>query len=407
MAVSARWVVATRLPIMMFLEFFVLGSTMPIFSLYLKQSLGFSSVAIGWVLAGSALSAIVSPLVSSFIVDRYISAERLLSLSHFLAALFLFALAMQTQFIPVFLLYIAYWLILGPSVALTTAITFHHAPQAKRGFGGIRLWGTIGWICAAWVYRLWLSSSSVGTSGGEFQGALQLGIYASVALGVFAFTIPATSKHFSAVSWSTILPIESMRVVFSPQVLILSLFSTVISMADKIYSYGGAPYLKSLGFQDKNIMPALSIGQIPEIFGLALLGLLLFRAGIKRALLLGIAIEILRFAVLMSGVSGPLLYVGISLHGLTYAFIFISASIYLDEKTTKVSRSGAHQLFSFMVGGISSLAGNLLAGFVAEQARVADSEVMHFSLFWLVPLLLSVAGFIGLLLLFKDEKRIT
>lgn len=50
MAVSARWVVVTRLPIMMFLEFFVLGSTTPIFSLYLKQNLGFSSIAIGWVL---------------------------------------------------------------------------------------------------------------------------------------------------------------------------------------------------------------------------------------------------------------------------------------------------------------------------------------------------------------------
>lgn len=197
-----------------------------------------------------------------------------------------------------------------------------------------------------------------------------------------------------------------MRVVFSPQVLTLSLFATIISMADRIYSYGGAPYLKSLGFQDKNIMPALSIGQIPEIFGLALLGILLFRVGIKRALLLGIAIEILRFSVLLSGVSGALLYAGISLHGLTYAFIFISASIYLDEKTTKASRSGAHQLFSFMVGGISSLAGNLLAGFVAEQARVAGSDIMHFSLFWLVPLLLSIGGFTGILLLFKNERRI-
>src|SRR5262249_1809485 len=51
-------------------------------------------------------------------------------------------------------------LLYAPTVALTNSIAFHHLPNGEKDFGGIRLWGTIGWIVAGVVFGLgWLGMS--------------------------------------------------------------------------------------------------------------------------------------------------------------------------------------------------------------------------------------------------------
>ncbi|MDO5577150.1 MAG: MFS transporter, partial [Fibrobacter sp.] len=136
-----------RLSIMMFLEFFVMGSTGPVISLYLKDQLCFTGSQTGYIIAASAVSSLFSPIIGALVADRIISSERLLALVHFLGAAAIYLLSTQTEFYPIFFLYLVYWLLIGPSVALTTAITFHHLGKSNN-FGTIRLWGTIGWIAA-------------------------------------------------------------------------------------------------------------------------------------------------------------------------------------------------------------------------------------------------------------------
>ncbi len=389
-----------RLAIMMFLQFLVLGSTMPIISLYLKSQCGFSGLQTGYILAGSALSTLVSPFIGALIADRYISAERLLSLTHATGALALFILSTQTSFVPVFFCYLLYWLLIGPTTALTTAITFHHAPQAVKTFGGIRLWGTIGWIAAAWCYRLlclWKSESS-----GDLEPALQLGVYSALALSIFMFSIPRGSPVINRPT--TLLPRESLRIVLRQPVLFLCIAAVLISIADRMYMYGGAPFLRSLGYHENNILPILSIGQVPEIAGMALLGAAIVRFGSKKVLLFGAVLEILRFTLFALGITGPLLYCSIGIHGLTFAFVFVTASIFLDGYCDRENRSGAHQYFALFAGGISTLAGNILSGVIAERTAHPDTGTILFSRFWLMPLLFSVGGFIMLLVFFRPIR---
>ena len=174
---------------MMFQEFFVLGATMPIITLYLKSDLHFSGAQVGIILAATSLSSFVSPLIGACIADRVMSAERLLSLSHCFGAALLYGLSLQTDFVPVVMYHLCYWLVIGPSAALTTAITFHHAPEAVKTFGGIRLWGTLGWIAAAWVFRYGFAGSPAPAQG-TLHGALTMGIGASLVLSLFALAIP-------------------------------------------------------------------------------------------------------------------------------------------------------------------------------------------------------------------------
>jgi MFS family permease len=158
-----------------------------------------------------------------------------------------------------------------------------------------------------------------------------------------------------------------------------------------------------MGFSERNIMPVLSIGQIPEILGLALLGLIIGRLGIKKVLLLGIFLEALRFTLFSCNVNGIPLYGTISLHGLTYAYFFVTAAIFLDKNCSASTRSGTHQYFALMVGGTSNLIGNILAGVVFENLPQSASGHAVFTLYWIVPMLLSIVGFAGILCFFREH----
>jgi len=388
-----------RLSSMMFMQFFVLGSTIPIITLYFKNDLHFSGSHIGLIMALTTFSSLLSPLIGACIADRQISAERLLSILHLSGAVLLYLLARQTQLVPVLVFHLGYWLAIGPTSALTTAITFHHAPESVKTFGGIRLWGTLGWIGAAWVFKYGFAHHGAGETG-ELSGALQLGVWSSLLLSVCSLTIPPGAPKLRTPV--ILLPKDSLRIILNPPVLAFSSFAVLISIADRMYVFGGGPYLKSLGFRDCDILPALSIGQGPEVFGLAFLGFLITHLGIKKLLLLGAALEIIRFSLYASGAAGVPLYCGISLHGLTFAFFFVTASIYLDRNCTVRTRSGAHQYFALIVTGTSTLIGNLLAGFVADNARLPDCNI-SFQLFWCVPLLFSLVGFAGVLAFFKEQ----
>ena len=223
-----------RLSTMMFLQFFVFGCTMPIYSLYMKDFLHFSGAQSGIVLAMSAIPAFFAPLISSFIADRLISAERLLICCNIAGAAAMTALYHQREFYPVLFFYLLYSLITGPAMALTTAISFHHAPEAVKKFGGIRLWGTIGWFMAAWVFRyLWSKRT---------QRFVQC-----TALSAFSL-----SYHFrlcdNLAGWFktdkqakiTLFPRDSIKVVLNRRYL--SSDKILITFADRFYMFGAAPF---------------------------------------------------------------------------------------------------------------------------------------------------------------------
>jgi MFS family permease len=382
---------------MMFLELFVNGCTIPILSLYLKDYLHFTGTQIGWILATSAVSSIISPVLNAFIADRLISAERLLAISHFAGAAVMMVFTVQKDFVPVLLLYMVYWSIIGPTFALTAAITFHHSADAAKSFGGIRLWGTLGWFASAWAISfLWVRFGS-----GDLRIALHVAVISSVILGIYSLFLPVglARKNEKIV----LLPIDSIKVLLQPEVLSISILSLVITFVDRFYIFGAAPFIKSFGFSENSVMPILSIGQIPEILGLAVLGYFLKRFPLKKILLAGVLFEIIRFAIFFSETSGAILFAGIAFHGLTYAYFFIPAMIFLDSRSDKYSRAGAHQLSAMLNGGIGSFAGNLLAGFAADFSRLPGESSIYYPLFWAIPMVLSVSGFIGVMLLIKDH----
>jgi nucleoside transporter len=388
---------------MMFLQYFTTGATWPIMSLYLKDHLHFSGSQAGLILAMSCVAAVLSPWVGACVADRIVSAERLLALCHFVAAGLMFLLSGQSDFRSVLLLYLAYTLMTGPTVALTNAITFHNAPGGNRSFGTIRLWGTLGWITVAWAFGfLWLRSGGTGVVQDRLPDALTLSAISSVVLGLYALTFPDPGRRVQGPI--RIIPHESIAVFVRPQILWIAVASLVIGVVDRYYYFGMAPYLRSRGFSDASIMPSMSVGQMIEAPAMAMLGWMLVRPGIKTTLILGIAAEIWRFLAFAWGSSTLMVFSGICCHGLAYAFFFTATYTYIDGHCDKTSRTGLHQLFSIVTTGLGSLAANLLAG-ACMDLFVPTSGTAQYGLFWLVPAALSVSCLVLVVLSFKDPAK--
>ena len=70
-----------RLSGMMFLEYVIWGSWLPLLALYLGDVLKFTGGQIGWIFATQAIASVVALFVGGQIADRLMSSEKLLSCS--------------------------------------------------------------------------------------------------------------------------------------------------------------------------------------------------------------------------------------------------------------------------------------------------------------------------------------
>jgi MFS family permease len=206
-------------------------------------------------------------------------------------------------------------------------------------------------------------------------------------------------------SITRVFPVESFRVMMHRNVLFLSIISFQVSFVNRFYYFGTGPFLRQIGFKESSIMPAMSLGQVPEVFAMVLLGFFIKRIGIKRVLALGILMELLRFLSFAVGVPTMIVYAGICFHGIAFAFFFTSASIYLDSHCSRTSRSGTHQLFTIITSGFGSLCGSLAAGKTLDRFALADAGGINFTGFWAVPAGISLFALIVVLLLFNDKKN--
>src|SRR5437773_1270078 len=101
---SSRW----RLSLMMFLEYVIWGTWLPLLALYLGTFLHFSGTDIGWIFATQAIASVTAVLISGQIADRYLSSERFLAVSHVVGGLAMIALAYQKTFWAFFAVMLVY-----------------------------------------------------------------------------------------------------------------------------------------------------------------------------------------------------------------------------------------------------------------------------------------------------------
>jgi nucleoside transporter len=391
-----------RLSIMMFVQFTALGTVVPVIAHYFKNSLGFSGNEIGMLFACASLTGFISPFIGSIVADRIISAARLLALCNVGAGIFLLVTSYSSSFKVTAISYLLYALLIGPVIALTNAITFHNATDAKKQFTPIRLWGTVGFIAIAWVCILFApETSNNGDSLFFLRWSIRVGALISIAFAFYALTLPRHRLHVSKnVSF---LPVDSFRVLCNRDTAVLITTAFLITAIDKFHFFAVAPFLSQNGFADAHIMPVMSIGQVVEIIAIMMTATLLGKIGFKKLICIGLLLEAIRFACYAIGSPVPFIYIGLAVHGFVYAFIFLGIAMWIDSRCSAHTRTGVHQISAMLLGGLAGIVGNLLCGKMLDHFSTGIHGLVDFSSFWIIPAGASLFVLVFFIIFFKSD----
>jgi nucleoside transporter len=359
-----------KLSAMMFLEFFIWGAWLPIIFGYLPTRFSakapvwllertpdqyeFIVNAIfseqSWILNAFAIASFVGMFFSNQFADRTFAAEKFLAVSHFIGGLAFIGLYWATGFWSFFGLMLVHCLFYVPTISITNAIAFANLKDPAHEFGPVRLWGTIGWIAAAWPYLLAPARENMFFLAGG----------SSILLAIFSLTLPHTPPKPAKFGESSLAWLDAAKYLKHPFILVLYFVTFIDAMVHQGYFVLTETYLQDIGISARYTSMVMSVGQIAEIGTMAILGYFLKSLGWRKTMVLGILGHTIRFGVFALFPQQVPVVASILLHGICYAFFFATVYIFIDEFLPKDARSSAQGLFNFLILGLGPFIGNLV-----------------------------------------------
>ena len=363
-----------KLSAMMFLQFMLCAVFFPQLAAYLTN-IKVDGFMFSTILATMAWGALLSPIIG-MLADRVMNAEKVLCLLNVFVAIMLF-FAGTTQnhtllFIYLLLAMAAYM----PTWGLTSSIAMTNStPEA---FPGIRVFGSIGWVCAA-VFALCgkhIFDTDIDGTNVPLYCASSVAIVAAVVAIVLPKTPPAAKGE--PMSIIDALGLRAFSMFKDKNNAICILCSCAWMFAFVIYWLFFSKFL-SEGMGIKDITLTMSIGQISEMAFLVVLPLAIKFIGLKWTMGLGLAAMVLRYVLCAyAPEQAGLDIVAIAIHGVIFGFFFVAAQMYIAKKAPSEIQNQAQGLFFCMVMGVSQIFGAYFTGWLlGEFTQDAGTAVVE------------------------------
>ncbi len=372
-----------RLIVMNFLQYAIWGAWLISLGAYLGGQLHFEGFQIGSFFATMGIASLFMPGVLGIIADRWIPAQKLLGISHILAAVFLIAAAPQTEYsklYPLILLSVMFYM---PTIALSNSVAYNALTKGGfnivKDFPPIRVWGTIGFIISMIAVDL------LGFASSSIQLYMSAGI--GLVLGVYSFTLPNCdiTKNNSQKSWIDHLGLRAFTLFKQRKMAIFFVFSMMLGMSlqitnafanDYLTNYFGkiADFKGTFGVEHANIL--ISLSQVSETLCILLIPFFLRKFGIKKVMLISMIAWVLRFGLLGLGDPGNgvwMLILSMIVYGVAFDFFNISGSLFVENETDSSIRSSAQGVFMIMTNGFGAFIGSYIAGWVVDYAGWPNS----------------------------------
>lgn len=390
-----------RLTVMNFLQFAVWGAYLTSMGTYLA-GVGLGS-HIGIFYAMQGIVSLFMPAILGIIADRWVPAQRLLGMSHLLAALFMggagyYAMeaGSEVAFGPLFLLYslsVAFYM---PTLGLSNSVAFTALEQAGldtiKAFPPIRTFGTIGFICSMWLVDL------LGFQANYMQ-FFTCAVW-GLLLALYANTLPGcpVSKGGARKSLVEALGLNAFLLFKQRKMAIFFIFSMLLGVSLQITNGFANPFITSFqaipeyadtfGVQHANLL--ISLSQVSETCCILLIPFFLSRFGIKRVMLIAMVAWVLRFGLFGLGNPGSgvwMFILSMLVYGVAFDFFNVSGSLFVDRETDISIRSSAQGLFIIMTNGIGATVGTLSAQAVVNRFvdfNSTEPQVAGWSQAWFI-----------------------
>jgi PPP family 3-phenylpropionic acid transporter len=341
-----------RLSAFYFFYFASLGTLIPFWGLYLKDR-GFSSLAIGELMAILMATKILAPNLWGWIADRKgmrLPIVRLASLLSPLIFAGVFAVDGFWGMASVMSLFSFFW---NASLPQMEAVTFNHLGPLVRRYATIRLWGSIGFIIAVLALGEIMEQAGTGIVPG-----LALVLFAAIWLSTLAIPDPGQSRTDQSGE-------SVVSLLRKPAVVALLAACFLMQASHGVFYAFYSIFLTEAGFSDLTVGVLWAWGVVLEVIVFLRLPRLLERFGARRMLLLSLALAVARW--LLTG-SFPESFAAQmfaqSLHAATFGTFHASAIHLIHHYFTGRTQGRGQALYSSLSFGAGGAAGSLVSGIV-------------------------------------------
>ena len=377
-----------RLIVMNIIQWAVWGAYLTSMGSYLA-SVGLAT-RIGIFYAMQGIVSIFMPTLMGIVADKFIPAQRLLGLCHGIAGaamagagLYGMTAGTDVSFGILFGLYAVSVAFYMPTIALSNSVAFNILEQngydTVKDFPPIRVFGTIGFICAMLFVNFMTNGNGV-----QYQHSYNQFIVSGV-LGltmlVYCFTLPNCPCNASSAEGQTMAErfgLDAFKLFKDRQMAIFFIFSMLLGVALQITNGFANPFIshfkevpefaQTWGARNANAL--ISISQVSETLGILLIPIVMKIFGIKRVMLIAMFAWVLRFGLFGAGNPGSgvwMLILSMIVYGVAFDFFNISGALYTNMRTSEKIQNSAQGLFMLMTNGIGATVGTLAAGAIMNH----------------------------------------
>ena len=428
--------VTLKLVLMNFLEFAVWGAYLTSLGRYLGN-IGLGA-QIKWFFAMQGIVSIFMPTLMGIVADKKIQAQKVLSLCHGLAGLFMGGAGLYcmgagsaVEFAPLFVLYSLSVAFFMPTIALVNSVAYNaltrEGMDPVKDFPPIRVFGTVGFICSMLVTNF-LHISGVAMQDSYTQ-LISSGVLSLVLCG-YALSMPEcpVNRSEGKTSLAEAFGLKAFALFKDGPFAIFFIFSMLLGASLQITNGYANTFLGSFkdvtdangvkifadAFAVKNSNALIAISQASETLCILLIPFFMKRFGIKKVMLISMFAWVLRFGLFGLGdpaMPGVLLFVlSCIVYGMAFDFFNISGSLYVEQNAPRDIRSSAQGLFMMMTNGFGATIGTLAAGAVVDAFHVVDPanpQMQNWPSVWYVFAGYALVVAILFWILFKDPQRKT
>ena len=200
---------------------------------------------------------------------------------------------------------------------------------------------------------------------------------ASLALGIYSFTLPNTPPPAKGdpVDFRALFMVDAFSLFIKRPAFLIFMICSCLVCIPLAYYYGLAgQYLTNTGYTQA--ASTMTIGQMSEIFFMLLIPFFFRKLGVKWMILIGMLAWVLRYLLFAYGAPDQVVWMillGVALHGICFDFFFVTGFMYTDKIAPKSIRTQAQSLLVFFTQGIGLYIGYKVAYNDKTYGKVKES----------------------------------
>lgn len=349
-----------------FLSYAVIGSVMPLMTVFLREQGGFDFWQIGLAMSLMSVPMLCSPALITLLADRNLDARRILAVAYSCSAIVLSALYFSESIALTLTLFVFHGLSFVAMLPLQDGYYFSLAEEArKKGatvatYPLVRVWGTVGFILPSLILFYPLSK------GAPAGSILPCAVGFCLLSLANSFTLQRIARPVG--SLNKLPTTAALKAIFKPEArwLSIGLFFGFMA-ASTYYAFIGNYLDEVVGIPKKHIGLIINLGVVLEIGFTLIMPWMQRIIHLKGIMVIGLFAMIVRM-ILLAAFPDPWVAVMVQLcHGMEVLALFIGPVMFLDRLATDEFRNSIQGVFTMAIGGVARVCGAMLAGLVVTR----------------------------------------